>query len=563
MYKGIGCSFGIGLGPAFRYVKQELIVPETPAEDIAAEKERFDEALAYVQEQTDKLAEKARAEMGDEEAAIFEAHGMIIQDPEMQDSVRAAIDGGMNAAHAVKTVFDGLIDMFHMMDDEYFRERAADMADIGQNILRRLLGISLADISNLPGPCVIVAHDLTPSDTAKMDMKNVRGFVTQVGGRTSHTAIMARALDIPAVVGCEGVLDAVKDGDTMAVYGEKGEVEFPLDEAGIARVIAEIEKINSEKEQFLKYKNMPSITVDGHQVEISANIGTPGEAAKALEVGADGVGLFRSEFLYMDRDSLPTEEEQFEAYKQAVVTLGKPIIVRTLDIGGDKKLPALPLPQEENPFLGYRAIRICLDDTALFNTQLRALLRASAYGDIRIMFPMISSLAELNAAKAAVEAAKAELRAENVAFHEEIKLGIMIEIPAAAVMSDVLAKHCDFFSIGTNDLIQYTVAVDRGNEKIAHLYSQYNPAVLRLIHMTIKNAHDNGIHCGMCGEAAGDELLTPVLLGMGLDEFSMSASSVLRVRKLMAELNYAECAANVEKVLNMGTAAEVVEYLKG
>ena len=562
MLKGIGVSFGIGVGPVFRYEKQELVIPDRPAADVEAEKKLFDDAVEFVGQQTQALADKARKEMGDEEAAIFEAHAMILQDPEMQQSVKAAIEGGQNAAAAVKSVFDGLVQMFLSMDDEYFRERAADMTDIGQSILRKLLGVKLADISSLPAPCIIVAHDLTPSDTAKMDVKNVRGIVTEIGGRTSHTAIMARALDIPAVVGCEGALSVLAEGESVAVFGETGEVKYGMNDAEIQNILTEQKKVQEEREKLLKYKEIKSASADGHEVEVSCNIGNPAEAVKAVEVGADGVGLFRSEFLYMDRDGLPSEDEQFEAYKQAVETLGKPVIVRTLDIGGDKKLPALPLPEEDNPFLGYRAIRICLDREDLFNTQLRALLRASAFGDIRIMFPMISSLTELEGAKAAVERAKAQLDAENIAYNKEIKLGIMVEIPAAAVMSDVLAKYCDFFSIGTNDLIQYTVAVDRGNEKISHLYSQYNPAVLRLIALTIKNAHANGIHCGMCGEAAGDELLTPVLLGMGLDEFSMSAGSVLRVRKNITELNYEECKALAEKVQELSCADEVKAYLQ-
>lgn len=558
MFKGTGVSGGVGMAPVILLVKKEIVIPTEPAADPAAELERFRAAHQKVVSETDALMEKANASMGKEEAAIFEAHKMILEDPELTTPIEDAISGGQNAAAAIDSAMGTVIEMFEQMDDDYMRERAADMKDIRERLLRAVLGLEERDISRLPGRCILAAHDLTPSDTARMDTPNVAGILTEVGGRTSHSAIMARAMDVPAVVGCAGVLSALKEGELTAIDGDSGEVEIAPDEARQAELLKKIAAQAEEKEQLRLYRDKATVTLDGRHVEAAVNIGTPEEAARAAAVGAEAVGLFRSEFLYMDREGLPTEDEQFEAYKQAAEALcGKPVIVRTLDIGGDKKLPALPLPAEENPFLGCRAIRLCLSHRDLFLTQLKALLRASAFGNIRIMFPMISSLEELRQAKAVLEEAKAALRAEGAAFNETVPVGIMIEIPAAAILSDAFAAECDFFSIGTNDLIQYTVAVDRGNERIAGLYSPYHPAVLRLVALTIESAHRHGIPCGMCGEAAGEPLLIPALLGMGLDEFSMSAGAVLAARRLICGLKESDCAALAKQALACSTAEEV------
>jgi len=563
MLKGTGVSSGIGMAPVVLLVKQEIVIPDGPAADPTAEAEAFRKAHSRVIDETDQLMEKANVSMGAEEAAIFEAHKMILEDPELTAPIYAAIEGGENAAAAIEGAMISVIEIFEAMDDDYMRERAADMRDIKDRLLRAVLGIEEKDISSLPESSIIAAHDLTPSDTARMDKAHVAGILTEIGGRTSHSAIMARSMEVPAVVGCADVLSQLKEGMLIAIDGDAGTVELEPNVARQAELRALQAAQAEEKEALHLYRDRPTVTSDGRHVEAAANIGTPEEALRAFELGAETIGLFRSEFLYMDRQGLPTEEEQFEAYRQAVCAMeGRPVIVRTLDIGGDKKLPALPLPAEENPFLGYRAIRLCLDQKNLFLTQLRALLRASAFGKLRIMFPMISSLEELRRAKAILEEAKAALRAENTAFDEAVEVGIMIEIPAAALLADAFAKECDFFSIGTNDLIQYTVAVDRGNERIASLYSQYHPAVLRLIDMTITAAHRNGIFCGMCGEAAGDPKLIPVLLGMGLDEFSMSAGSILSARRQICEADSAVCAALAQEVLSLSTAEEVKARLE-
>lgn len=562
MLKGIGVSAGIGLAPAVVLTSGELHIPDTRPTDLESEKAAFTRAHDQVLSDTRALAEKASEEIGSEEAAVFEAHAMLLEDPTLTDPIYQAIEEGSNAAQAVNTAMDSVIAMFESMDDEYMAARAADMKDIKDRLLRVLLGVQTRDISHLDRPSILVAHDLTPSDTAVMDKANVVGILTEIGGRTAHSAIMARALGVPAVVGCAGVLDAVKDGMMIAVDGSTGDVYLSPDAELTAELNKKIAAFAEEKALLQQYRTAESRTTDGHATLVAANIGTPAEAAIAQEVGADAVGLFRSEFLYMDRGTLPSEDEQFAAYKSAAEALpGKPIIIRTLDIGGDKKLPALPLPEEQNPFLGYRAVRLCLDRTDLFKVQLRALLRAAVYGDLRIMFPMISSLDELRQAKAVLEECKAELELEHIDYKKDILVGIMIEIPAAVLIADALAAECDFFSIGTNDLIQYTTAVDRGNEKIAHLYSAYHPAVLKLVQMTIDAAHRADIFCGMCGEAAGDPLLIPVLLGMGLDEFSMSAGSLLSARRLIRSLSFEHCREIALKAVTFATASEVKDYL--
>lgn len=563
--KGLGVSAGIGIGRALLYEKAEIVVPEAKAQNPAAELQRLDQALALVTTETEAILERARTEADSTRADIIEAYAMILGDPEILLEARRLIEeDGENAVRAVESGVSLIVQMFEQMEDAYMRERAFDIRDIKDRLLRALLGIRTKDISKLPPGTVLVAKDLATSDTAGMDIGNVAGILTKIGGRNAHTSIMARNFSIPAVVGIGSGLDAICDGDEVALDGTAGLVSIRPDAAAMADCLARRTAFLAERALLDQFRGRESLTADGRRIEICANIGTTQETSLVLESTADGIGLFRSEFLYLDKNAVPTEDEQLEAYRSVLMALGdKPVIVRTLDIGGDKAMPCLNLEREENPFLGYRAIRICLDRQDLFRTQLRALLRASVAGNLQIMFPMISSVNELRLAKAALEAAKAELRDAGVPFRENVPVGIMIEIPAAAVMSDRLARECDFFSIGTNDLIQYTVAVDRGNEKVANLYSPYHPAVLRLVDMTIRSAHAAGIPCGMCGEAAGDPLLIPALLGMGLDEFSMGSGSVLQARKIVARLGMDAARTLAETVLELATAEEVENALAG
>lgn len=561
--KGQGVSAGIGIGKALLYSKQEIVIPANRAMDPEAEMARLDWAHARIVDETEAILTRARTEEDPTRAEIIDAYSMILGDPEILSETRRLIrDDGLNAPRAVENGISQIVELFEQMDDVYMRERAFDIRDIKDRILMALLGIKVRDISRLPPGTILVARDLTTSDTAGMDVKNVAGILTRVGGRNSHTSIMARNFSIPAIVGIGDNLNLVQDGDDVVFNGTTGEIIIRPDAEVFQDALRQREAFMQEKALLDSFKNKDSVTADGRRVEICSNIGTPGETAFVLEATADGIGLFRSEFLYLDRNTIPTEDEQVEAYKSVLVALeDKPVIVRTLDIGGDKALPALNLDQEENPFLGYRAIRICLDRPDLFKTQLRALLRAGVHGNLQIMFPMISSVSELRAAKDVLAEAKQELAERGVAFKADVPVGIMIEIPAAAVMSDLLAKECDFFSIGTNDLIQYTVAVDRGNEKVANLYSQYNPAVLRLIQQTIQSAHDNAIMCGMCGEAAGDPLLIPALLGMGLDEFSMSSGSVLKARQIISRISTAEARQLASEITQLPTTEEVEQAL--
>ncbi len=561
--KGQGVSAGIGIGKAFLYSKQEIVIPDAKAVDVAVESSRLDWALESVVAETDQILQRARQEENSTRADIIEAYSMILSDPEILAEARRLIEEEQyNAPRAVEQGISQIVAIFESMDDAYMRERAFDIKDIKDRILMALLGIKVKDISKLPPNSILVAKDLTTSDTASMDVKNVAGILTKIGGKNSHTSIMARNFSIPAVVGIGENLSIIKDGEDIVFNGTTGVVVIRPDADTYQESIRQRAEGIREKALLDSFKGKTSVTADGREVEICSNIGTPGETAYVLESTADGIGLFRSEFLYLDRNAIPSEEEQIDAYKSVLIALeDKPVIVRTLDIGGDKELPAMNLDKEENPFLGYRAIRICLDRPELFKTQLRALLRASVHGNLHIMFPMVSSVSELRAAKIALEEAKDELRAKGTPFKEDVPVGIMIEIPAAAVMSDMLARECDFFSIGTNDLIQYTVAVDRGNEKVANLYSQYNPAVIRLIHQTIRSAHEHNIMCGMCGEAAGDPLLIPALLGMGLDEFSMSSGSVLKSRKIVSMLDTVETKQLVDELLSLPTTTEVEQAL--
>ena len=564
MYKGTGASPGIALGRALVIEHSELVIEKKTIENIDEEIQKLESAVKVSKEELTKVKEKALAELGEHEAEIFEAHLLVLEDPELIGSAISKIrDEKVNADYALNEIKEIFVAMFESMDNEYMREREADIKDVTNRVLRHILGIKVVDLAGLDEEVVLIAHDLTPSDTATMNKNMVLGFLTDIGGRTSHTAIMARTLEIAAVVGLNDITKKVKDGDYIVFNGDTGEVIVNPDEETKAKYASLKEEFEEYRKSLELLKGQASITTDGRHVELAGNIGSPNDVEGLIKNDAEGVGLYRTEFLYMDKeDSFPTEEEQYEAYKAVLEGMNnKPIVIRTLDIGGDKELPYFEMEAEMNPFLGYRAIRLCLDRKDIFKTQLRALYRASVHGKLRIMFPMISSLEELLDAKEVIKEVLKELDAENIAYSNDVEVGMMIEIPSAAVISDVLAKHVDFFSIGTNDLIQYTCAVDRMNQKISHLYNQFNPAVLRLIKMVIDNAHKEGKWVGMCGESAGDQRMIPILLGFGLDEFSMSPISILPARKLITSLSYADMQKFADEVLAMGTAKEIKEYV--
>lgn len=535
--KGIAASKGYAIGTVFIQEHEEIIISDAKVSDIAAEKEKLSKALAQSKEQLEAIKEKTANEIGEHEAQVFEAHLMLLDDVEFTGQMEMTIENDqLNAMKAVQNVTDTFVMIFDSMDDPYMRERAADIKDVSKRIIANLAGKGGNGMENVGANTVVVAHDLTPSDTAQLDRSKVIGFLTNIGGRTSHSAIMARTLEIPAVVGLGDITTSVKNGDTVIVDGIEGVAIINPDEATINEYKARLEKFKAEQEELKKLIDVKTTTKSGRRIEVCGNIGKPEDIDQVLANGGDGVGLFRTEFLYMDRDEAPTEDEQFEAYKYVLEKAdGKQVVIRTLDIGGDKTLPYLPLPEEMNPFLGYRAIRLCLDRKDIFRVQIRALLRASVYGNLAVMFPMISGLEEFQQAKAFVEECKAELKAEGIAYSDSIQWGIMVEIPVAAVYADELAKHVDFFSIGTNDLIQYTLAADRMSEKVSYLYNPMHPAVLRLIKMTIDGAHKHGKWVGMCGEMAGDERAIPTLVEYGLDEFSMSATSILTAKKIIME----------------------------
>ena len=563
-YKGIGASPGVALGKALVVEHSELVIEKKSIDNVEAEIAKLEDAVAVSKEELVKVKEKASEELGAEEAEIFEAHLLVLEDPEL---IGSAIDKikteSVNAEYALNEIKEMFVSMFESMDNEYMKERAADIKDVTNRILRHILGIKVVDLSALSEEVVLIAHDLTPSDTATMNKKMVLGFLTDIGGRTSHTAIMSRTLEIAAIVGLNDITSKVKDGDFVVFNGDTGEVIVNPDEETINKYTELKAKYEDERKALQLLKGKPSVTLDGKHVELAGNIGTPNDIEGLIKNDAEGVGLYRTEFLYMDRDSFPTEEIQYEAYKAVLEGMdGKPIVIRTLDIGGDKELSYVSMEPEMNPFLGYRAIRLCLDRKDIFKTQLRALYRASVHGRLRIMFPMISSLEELLQAKQVVKEVLAELDSEGVAYAKDVEIGMMIEVPSAAVISDVLAKHVDFFSIGTNDLIQYTCAVDRMNQKISYLYNQFNPAVLRLIKTVIDNAHKEGKWAGMCGESAGDQKMIPILLGMGLDEFSMSPISILPARKLITSVKESDMKKLADDVLNMGTAEEIKSYIE-
>lgn len=562
--KGIGASPGIAIGKALVLEHKEMVIEKKENVNVKVEVEKLNSAVDTSKKELSAVKEKVAKELGEEEAEIFGAHLLVLEDPEFIGEAENKIKNeSLNAEYALNEVKDMFVSIFESMDNDYMRERAADVKDVTNRVLRHILGIKIIDLSNLSDEVVLIAHDLTPSDTATMDKKKVLGFLTNIGGRTSHTAIMSRTLEIPAIVGLSDVTDKVKDSDMIVFDGDKGIVIVSPEEDVVAEYQEKKRIFEEDKKALELLKGQPSVTTDKKHVELAGNIGTPNDLEGLINNDAEGVGLYRTEFLYMDSDEFPSEEIQFEAYKKVLEGMnGKPVVIRTLDIGGDKKLSYFEMEEEMNPFLGYRAIRLCLDRTDIFKTQLRALFRASVYGKLRIMFPMISSLEELLAAKAICEEVKSDLKAEGLGYSDDVEIGMMIEIPSAAVISDLLAKHVDFFSIGTNDLIQYTCAVDRMNQKISYLYNQFNPAVLRLIKMVIKNAHAEGKWVGMCGESAGDQMMIPILLGFGLDEFSMSPISILRARRLINSVSEKDMQALSDKVLEFGTAKEIESYMK-
>ncbi len=562
--KGIGASPGIAIGKALVLEHKEMIIEKKENVNVEVEVENLNSAVDTSKKELTAVKEKVAKELGEEEAEIFGAHLLVLEDPEFIGEAENKIKNeSLNAEYALNEVKDMFVSIFESMDNDYMKERAADIKDVTNRVLRHILGIKIIDLSNLSDEVVLIAHDLTPSDTATMDKKKVLGFLTNIGGRTSHTAIMSRTLEIPAIVGLSDATDKVKDSDMIVFDGDKGIVIVNPEEDVIAEYQEKKRIFEEDKKALELLKGQPSVTTDGKHVELAGNIGTPNDLEGLINNDAEGVGLYRTEFLYMDSDEFPSEEIQFEAYKKVLEGMnGKPVVIRTLDIGGDKKLSYFEMEEEMNPFLGYRAIRLCLDRTDIFKTQLRALFRASVYGKLRIMFPMISSLEELLAAKNICEEVKSDLKAEGIGYSDDVEIGMMIEIPSAAVISDLLAKHVDFFSIGTNDLIQYTCAVDRMNQKISYLYNQFNPAVLRLIKMVIKNAHAEGKWVGMCGESAGDQMMIPILLGFGLDEFSMSPISILRARRLINSVSEKDMQALSDKVLEFGTSKEIESYMK-
>ncbi|WP_289758918.1 phosphoenolpyruvate--protein phosphotransferase [Lactobacillus taiwanensis] len=538
--KGIAASDGIAVAPAYLLVEPDLSFSKTSVSDVDAEVARFKKVVEESTKELEKVRDKAKESLGAEEAQVFDAHLLFLSDPEFTGAIEQEIkDQKVNAEAALDETAQKFITIFEgMTDNAYMQERAADVRDVSKRLMAHLLGKKLPDPAAIDHEVVVVAYDLTPSDTAQLNKKYVKGFVTDVGGRTAHSAIMARSLEIPAVVGTETITKDVKDGDMLIADGLDGDAIINPTNAQIEEYTKKGEAFAKQKEEWKKLKNEPSVTANGRKFIIAANIGTPNDMKGVKENGAEAIGLYRTEFLYMDSKDFPSEEAQFDAYKKVIEDMdGKQTIIRTCDIGGDKHLDYWDLPEEMNPFLGVRAIRLSMQYKDIFRTQLRALLRASAYGPLGIMFPMIGTLAELREAKQILAEEKDKLAKEGVKIGEDLQVGMMIEVPAAAVLADQFAKEVDFFSIGTNDLIQYTMAADRGNDNVSYLYQPYNPSVLRLIKHTIDGAHENGIWCGMCGEAAGDDIMFPILLSMGLDEYSMSATSILCIRSLMKKIN--------------------------
>ncbi|WP_392433830.1 phosphoenolpyruvate-protein phosphotransferase PtsI [Yersinia sp. HM-2024] len=565
MISGILVSPGIAFGKALLLKEDEIVInrKKISADQVEQEVERFKTGRAKASEQLEAIKTKAEASLGEEKAAIFEGHIMLLEDEELEQEIIALIkDDKQSADAAAYSVIEGQAKALEELDDEYLKERAADVRDIGKRLLKNILGLTIVDLSAIPDEVILVAADLTPSETAQLNLDKVLGFITDLGGRTSHTSIMARSLELPAIVGTSDATKQIKNDDYVILDAVNNKIYLNPTAEVIEQLKAVKTQYITERNDLAKLKDLPAITLDGHQVEVVANIGTVRDIAGAERNGAEGVGLYRTEFLFMDRDSLPTEEEQFQAYKAVAEAMGsQAVIVRTMDIGGDKDLPYMNLPKEENPFLGWRAIRIAMDRKEILHAQLRAILRASAFGKLRIMFPMIISVEEVRELKAELELLKSQLREENKAFDETIEVGVMVETPAAAVIARHLAKEVDFFSIGTNDLTQYTLAVDRGNELISHLYNPMSPSVLGLIKQVIDASHAEGKWTGMCGELAGDERATLLLLGMGLDEFSMSAISIPRIKKIIRNTNFEDVKVLAEQALAQPTAKELMDLV--
>ncbi|EHV1217043.1 phosphoenolpyruvate-protein phosphotransferase PtsI [Salmonella enterica] len=562
MISGILASPGIAFGKALLLKEDEIVIDrkKISADKVDQEVERFLSGRAKASAQLEAIKTKAGETFGEEKEAIFEGHIMLLEDEELEQEIIALIkDKHMTADAAAHEVIEGQATALEELDDEYLKERAADVRDIGKRLLRNILGLAIIDLSAIQEEVILVAADLTPSETAQLNLQKVLGFITDAGGRTSHTSIMARSLELPAIVGTGSVTSQVKNGDYLILDAVNNQVYVNPTNDVIEQLRAVQEQVATEKAELAKLKDLPAITLDGHQVEVCANIGTVRDVEGAERNGAEGVGLYRTEFLFMDRDALPTEEEQFAAYKAVAEACGsQAVIVRTMDIGGDKELPYMNFPKEENPFLGWRAVRIAMDRKEILRDQVRAILRASAFGKLRIMFPMIISVEEVRALRKEIEIYKQELRDEGKAFDESIEIGVMVETPAAATIARHLAKEVDFFSIGTNDLTQYTLAVDRGNDMISHLYQPMSPSVLNLIKQVIDASHAEGKWTGMCGELAGDERATLLLLGMGLDEFSMSAISIPRIKKIIRNTNFEDAKVLAEQALAQPTTDELM-----
>lgn len=564
---GIGASEGVAIGKVLIFHQEDIVLPEEKnlkSETAESEFLKLEEAMKKSKTQLISIREKVRAKMGNDKADIFDGHILLLEDEDLMDEIKTKIkEDGMRAEYALKEGIQTYADMFSQLDDPYLRERAADIQDIGTRWLKNLLNIKIKDLSNLEPNTIIVTNDLTPSDTAQLDLENCKGFVTEIGGKTAHSAIMARSLEIPAVVGTKSIISTVKDGENIIIDGEKGEIYLSPSKELVDEFLRKREEQLNLKEELKKIKDLKPVTTDGHGVEVWGNIGKPEDVDAVIEAGATGIGLYRTEFLFMNSDHMPTEEEQYRAYRSVVEKMNNnPVTIRTMDIGGDKELPYLDLPKELNPFLGYRAIRVSLVNKDMFKTQLKAILRASAYGTVKIMYPMISSIKEVRLANIILKECMEELDAIGKKFDRNIKVGIMVETPSSAIIAYKFAKEVDFFSIGTNDLTQYFLAVDRGNEMVSDLYSAFNPAVLEAIQKVIDAAHNQGISISMCGEFAGNKDATELLLGMGLDSFSMSASSVLKVKRKILDTNYAEAQKYRDLILSKDTTEEVIESLR-
>ncbi|AXI09946.1 phosphoenolpyruvate--protein phosphotransferase [Oceanobacillus zhaokaii] len=562
--QGIAASSGIAIAKAYQLVTPDLSFEKVKIENTEEEINRLNAALEISKQELEKIKAHTLEALGEEHAEIFSAHLLILGDPELINPMKDKITSeNAKAETALDEVSNMFIDMFNNMDNEYMRERAADIKDVTKRVLAHLLGVTFPDPALIDEEVIVIANDLTPSDTAQLNRQFVKGFATDIGGRTSHSAIMARSLEIPAIVGTKEITSIVKQNDLIIIDGLEGNVIINPTEDELATYRGKQASFAEQQAEWAKLKDEPTFSKDGEQVELVANIGTPEDVAGVINNGGEGVGLYRTEFLYMGKNELPTEDEQFEAYKSVLEQMGdKPVVVRTLDVGGDKELSYLDLPKEMNPFLGFRAIRYCLENEHVFRPQLRALLRASAYGNLKIMFPMIATLEEFRKAKAILLDEKENLLADGVKVSDEIEVGIMVEIPSTAVIAKQFAKEVDFFSIGTNDLIQYTMAADRMNEQVSYLYQPYHPAILNLVNNVIEAAHSEGKWAGMCGEMAGDPIAIPLLLGLGLDEFSMSATSILPARTQIRDLSKHDLASYKDTILSMGTAEEVVAFVK-